>query len=269
MLNLDAYFTRINYSGPRTPTLATVQAIHARHAAAIPFENLDPFLGRPVAVDLASVQDKLVTRQRGGYCFEQNTLFRAVLEALGIAVTSLLARVYWNAPPGAPTPPRTHMILRTVIDGQDMIADVGFGGHLLAHPYALRTDAPQQAGASTLRLVDEGPQHLLQVRGGEDWRDIYRFTLEPAVAADIELANWFTATHPESRFRKFLILQRLLSDARLVLLNRGFIRRGADGSVQSVEIADAAELARLLAEDFGVVASLSDAQVILDRLPVG
>ncbi len=267
MLNLDAYFTRIGYTGPRTPNLATVQAIHALHAAAIPFENLDPFLGRPVSVDLGDVQDKLVARKRGGYCFEQNTLFRAVLEALGLSVTTLLARVYWNIPPDAPTPPRTHMILRTTIDGLDIIADVGFGGHLLAHPYALRADSEQEVGLATLRLIDEGPQHLLQVRGGDDWRAIYRFTLEPAAPVDIELANWFTATHPESRFRKLLILQRLLPDARLVLLNRHFTRRSPGGKAETSLIADAPALAKVLAAEFGIVAPPDDAQAILAKLP--
>ena len=101
-VDLDGYFARIGYRGPRTPTFSTVQAIHALHSASIPFESLDPLLGRKVALDLASLQGKLVGGRRGGYCFEQNALFAAVLEALGLSVTTLGGRVRWMAPPGRP-----------------------------------------------------------------------------------------------------------------------------------------------------------------------
>ena len=105
-LDLDAYFARIGYDGPREPTLSVLGAIHARHPATIPFENLDPLLGPGVSLDLAAIQSKLVGARRGGYCFEHNALLQAVLEALGFKVTSLVARVVWMAPPGHPRPER-------------------------------------------------------------------------------------------------------------------------------------------------------------------
>src|SRR4051794_39877223 len=105
-LDLDAYLSRIRYAGPRTATLETLEAVHALHPAAIPFENLNPLLGLPVGLDVESLQSKLVTGGRGGWCFEHNTLFRHALEALGFSVTSLGARVLWNAPPGGPLGPR-------------------------------------------------------------------------------------------------------------------------------------------------------------------
>src|SRR5581483_6802547 len=71
-LDLDAYFRRIGYAGARTPTLQTLRALQALHPQAIAFENLDPLLGRPVNLDLGSLQDKIVHSGRGGYCFEQN-----------------------------------------------------------------------------------------------------------------------------------------------------------------------------------------------------
>jgi N-hydroxyarylamine O-acetyltransferase len=97
-IDLDAYFERIGYDGERAPTLATLRAIHARHATMIPFENLSPLLRQPVRLDLASLQDKLLHQGRGGYCFEQNLLLRAVLLALGFQVRGLAARVRWNVP---------------------------------------------------------------------------------------------------------------------------------------------------------------------------
>src|SRR5262249_35987587 len=118
-LDLDAYFERIGYAGERSPTLATLQAIHLRHATIIPFENLTPLLHQPVRLDLASLQHNLVQSGRGGYCFEQNLLLLAVLRALGFQVTGLAARVRWNVPDEVVTA-RGHMLLRVELDGPQL-----------------------------------------------------------------------------------------------------------------------------------------------------
>ena len=96
MIDLEAYFSRIGYSGPREPTLDTLRALHWHHPLAIPFETLDPLLGRPVRLELGALERKLVAERRGGYCFEQNLLFAHALEALGFAVTKLVGRVVWE-----------------------------------------------------------------------------------------------------------------------------------------------------------------------------
>src|ERR1700730_13859232 len=86
---LPDYLTRIGFRGKVQPDLATLAAIHAAHVDALPFEGIDPLLSRPVKLDLASLQEKLLDRRRGGYCFEQNSLFKAALEAIGFNVTGL------------------------------------------------------------------------------------------------------------------------------------------------------------------------------------
>jgi len=116
-LDLDAYFERIGYRGERTATLPTLQEIHRLHPAAIPFENLNPLLGLPVRLDLASIEAKLVRSRRGGYCFEHNLLLAEVLERLGFGVTRLAARVLWNQPEDARTA-RGHMLLAVAVDGR-------------------------------------------------------------------------------------------------------------------------------------------------------
>src|SRR4051812_36794244 len=98
MINLDAYLARIGYTGAREATAETLAAIHARHAASIPFENLDVILGRGIQIDPAAIERKLVTDQRGGYCFEQNALLASALQELGFSVTPLLGRVRWQIP---------------------------------------------------------------------------------------------------------------------------------------------------------------------------
>jgi N-hydroxyarylamine O-acetyltransferase len=110
-VDLDAYFRRIGYGGSVAPTLPVLRALIERHTQSIPFESLDVLAGRPVLLDLDSLVDKLIHRRRGGYCFEQNTLFRAVLDSVGFRTTGLIGRVRRNAP-REEMRPRTHMMLR-------------------------------------------------------------------------------------------------------------------------------------------------------------
>ncbi|MBV9568444.1 MAG: arylamine N-acetyltransferase, partial [Hyphomicrobiales bacterium] len=231
MLDIEAYFARIGYSGTPSADLSTLRDLHALHPAAIVFENLDPLLGRPVPLDLPALQEKLVVGRRGGYCFEQNTLFKGVLEQLGFSILPLAARVRWMAPDGAPPNPRAHMLLRIELDEGDYLADVGFGGLLASAPLRLVTDVEQETPSAVLRLIESEGFVTLQTRLASDWRDVYRFTLEPQFPIDFEVANWFTSTHPHSRFRNALMVQRLTPQGRVSLLNRRLVHRFVDGRV--------------------------------------
>jgi N-hydroxyarylamine O-acetyltransferase len=265
-IDLDAYFTRIGYGGPREPSLATLGALHALHPAAIAFENLDPLLGRPVMLDLEAVQAKLVGRRRGGYCFEQNALFRAVLEALGFAITPLIARVVWMAPPERPLGARSHMLLKVDLPEGPYIADVGFGGHLFPAPLRLEPNLEQTAGPSSLRLVPDGDALVLQTRLPTGWTPMYRFTLERAELADYESGNWYTSTHPASLFTSNLLAERLTPEVRTSLFNTRLTRRFSDGRVEDLVIGDADALARVLEQDLGL-APPADAASIFARFP--
>ncbi|MBV9974213.1 MAG: arylamine N-acetyltransferase [Hyphomicrobiales bacterium] len=181
MLDIEAYFKRIGYKGIPAADLSTLRALHALHPAAIVFENLDPLLGRPVPLDLPALQAKLVADRRGGYCFEQNTLFKAVLEKLGFTVSTLAARVRWMVPAGAPPNPRAHMLLKVELDAGAFLADVGFGGLLASAPLKLTTDVEQETPSAVLRLIESDGFVTLQARLASDWQDVYRFTMEPQV----------------------------------------------------------------------------------------
>ena len=263
MIDVDAYFSRIGYGGPSNASLETLCAIHALHPAAIPFENLDPLLGRPVPLHLAALQEKMLRRRRGGYCFEQNALFKAVLEALGFSVAGLAARVRWRLPPDAPANPRTHMLLKLDLAEGTFIADVGFGGLLFAAPLRLVADVEQ--GLLRLQRQRDGA-FTVQARLASGWQDAYRFTLEQQFPADYEVANWFTAAHPNSRFRNNLLMERLTPALRLSLFNRKVTRRFADGRVEETTLADAGGLARLLADEFEIEPP-ADAASVFARLP--
>lgn len=265
--DLDAYLARIGYDGPRAPSLGVLSALHALQPAAIPFENLDPLTNRPVLLDLASLQAKLVAGRRGGYCFELNALLRAALEALGFAVTPLIARVRWMAPPERPEGPNSHMLLRVDLAEGAYLADVGFGGHLVAAPLRLILDIEQQTPAALLRLKAEGSGLVQQTRLPSGWQDIYRFGLEPAQLAEYEVSNWYTSTHPASIFRNLLLAERLTPQARYSLMNQKLTERRG-GEARERILADAGELGEVLDQVFGLTPPVSAAE-IWDRLPTG
>ncbi len=249
--DLHAYLDRIGYAGSRSPTLDTLQALHALHPAAIPFENLNPLLGWPVALDVESLQAKMVAGGRGGWCFEHNTLFRHALEALGFSVTSLAARVVWNMPPGSPVGARSHMLLRVDLDGLPYIADVGFGGNVLTAPLRLETHIPQRTPHELHRLLPLEDGFLLEASVKDEWKAFYRFTLEPQFPADYEVSNWHLCHHPSSFFRQMLIAARVNPDGRYALRNNVLsIHRQAE--TETRKLADAAALRQCLDTDFGL-----------------
>jgi N-hydroxyarylamine O-acetyltransferase len=266
MLDLDAYFARIGYGGPRSPTLAVLRAIHALHPASIPFENIDPLLARPVPLNLAALQAKMIGSRRGGYCFEQNTLFRSVLEQLGFAVTGLAARVVWRMPPAAPPNPRAHMVLRVDLDDGPWLADVGFGGFLFAEPLRLAPGIEQSTASGPFRLVRDEVAYTLQRWCSAGWADVYRFTLEPQVPIDFEVANWFTSTHPASRFRNNLLIERLTPGLRVSVFNARLTRRHTDGRVEEAILDSPDRLAQALVADFGLELA-ADPALLFGRLP--
>ena len=261
-MQLDAYLQRIGYTGDLSPSAAVLEALHLAHATHIPFENLDILRGLPIRLDLESLQRKLVDARRGGYCFEQNLLFAAALEAVGFPVTRLAARVRYRT---ASVLPRTHMLMLVNTDGGRWLADVGFGAEGLLLPVPFDSGQESRQFAWTYRVVPgpkgpglghEGPslpdvpEWVLQSKHAEGWADMYGFTLEPQLLVDYEVANHFTSTHPDSVFRRTLTIQRSARDGRLIL--RGdTLTRYKDG--QAIEEAVAPERVRDVARElFGV-----------------
>lgn len=230
-IDLDTYFQRIGYSGDRSATLKTLQALHRYHAISIAFENLNSFLKQPVLLDLPSLQQKLVYERRGGYCFEQNLLFRAVLVALGFHVTNLAARVLWNLPEGMITP-RSHMLLRVDLDGEPYIADVGFGGLTLTTPLSLTPDVQQDTPHEPFRLISNHHTYIMQAFLGREWKPLYRFDLQEQQIPDYEVSNWYVSTHPTSRFVTSLMMARPDSDCRYALLNNQLTTHYLDGRTE-------------------------------------
>ena len=231
-MDLDAYFARIGYAGPRTADLATLAAIILHHAASIPFEAIDVLLGKGLDVAPEAIFDKLVRRKRGGYCFEQNGLLLAVLTTLGFDASPRLARVLWMRPAGAPPLKATHMALIVRLDGRDYLADAGFGNGTPTAPLAFDTSEPQATPLETFRLRSTPVGHVLEMRMGENWAPVYEILAEPPRPEDLADANFFTSTHPESRFRRDLMLARATVEARFLLLGNRLMIRPAHGSAE-------------------------------------
>lgn len=248
MLDLEAYLRRVMYSGKLNASHPVLEALHLAHASHIPFENLDIFLGRSIHLDLESLQAKLVKGGRGGYCFEQNLLFAAVLECLGFSIAQLAARVRYRV---RRVLPRAHMLLLVHCDGATWLADVGFGLEGLLLPLPFDSGQETQQFGRTYRIVPQREQRTLQMLQSGAWTDLYTFSLEPQQLADFEMANYYTSTHPDSRFVRTLTVQLPTPKVRKVLRNREFTVD--DGkSVTNRKIAGDVELLEVLAVEFGL-----------------
>jgi N-hydroxyarylamine O-acetyltransferase len=247
LFDLDAYLARIDYTGKREPTATTLFAVHRAHATHIPFENLDIHLGKTIRLDLPSLQTKLVRDRRGGYCFEQNTLFAAALETLGFVLTRLAARVRFGT---SEVRPRTHMALKVEAEEKSWLCDVGFGAWGLIEPIELVEGKESKQGPWNFYLRREGEQWVLSSPQCPVSADQYSFTLEPQLPIDYELPNYFCATHPRSSFVQTLTAQRLTENVRFVL--RGNELTTVDAAGVKVEKVEDAALLNILRERFNL-----------------
>jgi len=253
-LDLDAYLTRIGYTGPRDATEATLTAIYRAHLAAVRFENFDVFLRGGVAVDLESIQEKIVFRGRGGYCYEQAQLFGAVLERLGFTVDRLLARV---GPDGGPARARTHLTLRVRSGTGVWLADPGFGNSPPA-PLSLRryrSGGPQEVDGWIYEVApdqENGDEvwKLREYQAGE-WVTLHRWDDAGTHPIDVVLSNHYTSTHPDSWFTWQPILIRRDPDAVRAIRGRDYtlIR---PGHVKERRVLTDAEFAAALTGEFAL-----------------
>jgi N-hydroxyarylamine O-acetyltransferase len=252
VIDLDAYFARIGYAGARTPALETLRELHRLHPQAIPFETLNPLVGWPVALDLAAIQRKLVAGGRGGYCFEHNLLFSAVLRALGFRVTWLAGRVLWGRSEDAETK-RSHMVLRVELGGADWIADVGFGSRCLSAPMRLVLGIAQPTPHEPFRLVGAlGGTLRLQVLVEGAWKSLYRFDLTEQLAIDYEVASYYLSTHPDSHFRHHLFVGRSDPGRRYGLLDNQLSIHTIGAATERRTLASVKDMQAALVEVFRI-----------------
>ena len=245
------YLQRLGYDTPPPPTLQTLQDLQLRHVSTFAFENLSTLLRVPVPIDLPSVEHKVLLDGRGGYCYELNQMFLALLQELGFDARGITGRVVMGGPPDALTG-RTHRLSLVTLDGTRYISDVGFGGMVPTSPLQLDTDATQATAHEPYRLsLNEGSYTLWAQVAGE-WRGLYVFDLQVQSHFDYEIGNWYVSTHPDSPFLGQLKVALIGPGFRRTLNNGQYAIHYLDRASEKRAIEDVEELLNLLQASFGI-----------------
>jgi len=199
--DVTRYLERINYNGSGKPTVATLSKLQECHLHTVPYENFDILNKQPLSLEIPALFDKIVIRQRGGYCFELNALFGWLLEQLGYNVTNYFAR-FWRDEPNPP-PMRRHHVLQVEAEGKFFLCDVGVGGIVPRWPIQIVQDLVHEQGNETYKL-DKDPYYgwMLCELKNEQWHPIYSFTEEPQLAKDYIMASFWCENAPESIFTR-------------------------------------------------------------------
>jgi N-hydroxyarylamine O-acetyltransferase len=254
--------------------MPSLSSLILRHITTFPFENLDVHLGKRILLDVPVLVNKLVRSGRGGFCYEHNGLFHAVLTALGYAVYPVGSRPCWQRPRGG-IYVRSHVCLVVTLDGVKYLVDVGMSYGPLA-PLRMEFEVEQQTYHERRRLHRDASannghgRQWLQLWHEDAWADVVEFELAPLSDTDRDMGSWFAATHPDSRVRQRLILGRVrASDLhRVHVVDRTFtVSRGAQ-VLQKREIASEEELLEVLRVHFGLHFPSGTRFQVLDYVPL-
>ncbi|KAA0994972.1 arylamine N-acetyltransferase [Pseudomonas sp. ANT_J12] len=251
LTNLDLYLQRLGYSAAPAPTLDTLRQLQLRHTGAFPFENLTTLSGEPVLIDLPSVEQKILHQGRGGYCYELNNSFLALLQALGFEARGISGRVVMGQPEGAWTA-RTHRLSLVTLDGVHYISDVGFGGMVPTAPLILDTDAEQPTPHEAYRIEHHEDGYTLRAKVADEWRAMYIFDLQRQEDIDYAVGNWYVSTYPDSSFAKQLMVARTGEGWRRTLNNGSFAIHRIGSESERRQVTDVDELLGLLESEFGL-----------------
>lgn len=252
-MNTDAYLARIGYAGPRTPNDTTLAALQRAHLLAVPFENLDIGRGRPLALDAAGLFAKIVTRRRGGFCYELNGLFARLLRALGYDVSLLAAGVARGD--GSFGPEFDHMaLLVRPPQGQagPWLVDVGFGDSF-AQPLRLEANAVQTQDGRAYRLEETAGRWTLFERqaGSAPWEPQYTFTLQARDFGDYDGMCYYHQTSPESHFTQGRVCSLATPAGRITISGMRLIRT-EHGQRSEHALPDEAAVTDALRDHFGI-----------------
>ncbi|KAM4533569.1 arylamine N-acetyltransferase 2-like [Odontesthes bonariensis] len=266
-MDVERYLLRIGSAGSTAePCLELLRSVHTRHLLAVPFENLTQHSGGRAKIDLPILYDKIVNQRRGGFCFENNSLFSWLLTKLGFQVTVLSGQVK-NSITGRYGPPFDHLIVMVNLDGQRWLCDTGFGVSGFSAPLSLDTSGLQEQGHRVYRIRKDMGMHFLEWQKEEnrgedgDWTEIYKFTLEPRCLGDFAEMCQYHQSSPSSIFFCKSLCTVLKPDGRLTYMGRRLTTTTfpseATGGLLEITIKDLTdeEIPAVLAEKFGIVLS--------------
>ena len=251
LTHLALYLQRLGFDAPPAPTLETLRQLQLRHTGEFAFENLTTLSGEPVLIDLPSIEQKVLYDGRGGYCYELNNLFLALLQALGFDAHGITGRVVMGQPEGAWTA-RTHRLSLVALDGVRYITDVGFGGMVPTAPLMLDTEAEQLTPHEPYRIERHEDGYTLRANVGGEWRAMYIFDLQRQEDIDYTVGNWYVSTHPESSFARQLMVARTGEGWRRTLNNGSFAIHRVGRESERRQVVDVDELIGLLKDEFGI-----------------
>jgi N-hydroxyarylamine O-acetyltransferase len=252
LTNRALYLQRLGFDAPPAPTLETLRQLQLRHTGAFPFENLTTLSGEPVLIDLPSIEQKILHAGRGGYCYELNNAFLALLQELGFEARGITGRVVMGQPEGAWTA-RTHRLSLVTLDGVRYITDVGFGGMVPTAPLVLDTNAEQRTPHEPYRIERHEDGYTLRANVGGEWRAMYIFDLQRQEDIDYALGNWYVSTHPDSSFAKQLMVARTGEGWRRTLNNGSFAIHRVGAESERRQVTDVGELSVVLEREFGIL----------------
>ncbi|CAI8736764.1 N-hydroxyarylamine O-acetyltransferase [Pseudomonas sp. IT-196MI5] len=245
------YLGRLGFDAPPAPTLETLRQLQLRHTGVFPFENLTTLSGEPVLIDLPSIEQKVLHNGRGGYCYELNNLFLALLQDLGFDARAISGRVVMGQPEGAWTA-RTHRLSLVIIDDVRYITDVGFGGMVPTAPLLLDSRVEQLTPHEPYRIDLHVDGFTLRANVAGEWRAMYIFDLQRQEAIDFAVGNWYVSTHPESTFAGQLMVARTGEGWRRTLNNGNFAIHRIGQDSERRQVTDVQELIGLLGSEFGI-----------------
>jgi N-hydroxyarylamine O-acetyltransferase len=250
-MDISAYLERVNYRGSLEPNAETLRDLQLAHLRSVPFENLSIHADEPIVLNDEALFDKIVTRRRGGFCYELNGVFASLLRALGFQVEMLSAGVANAA--GEFGPDFDHMVLLVALDKR-WLADVGFGDSFL-EPLLLDERDEQVQGRRAYKIVPVDDHLILTQREGSgEWRVQHRFSLQPHNYDDYAEMCQYHQTSPESHFTKARVCTRATPEGRITLSDLRFITT-TNGERAERLLANEEEYANTLREQFGVVVS--------------
>ena len=261
---LDRYFERIRYSGSPVANVQTLRDLHLLHLQHIPYENIDVFCLQGVKLDLETLTRKILLRQRGGYCFEQNGLFLMALTELGFKCHPNMARVHRNRlQPGG----RTHHINLVELEGQIWICDVGFGGSGYRYPVLLQTDVAVEQMGEAYRLRKSNEHGLyLEKNIGQGWEPQYTFKIDPALPIDMAMGNFYTSQSTDHVFVNAIVGTRMTERGRVTLNDHMFkIFDLTQGTLERETVTDFGAYTGKLEEHLGVHLNESEKALLKPR----
>ncbi|KRG14844.1 acetyltransferase [Virgibacillus soli] len=249
--DVNAYLERIGFKGAFDNSAQTLAELQHCHLHTVPYENLDILQKVPLSLEIPDLYEKIVVRQRGGYCFELNALFSWLLRQLGFSVTDYFAR-FWRDEPNLP-PKRRHHVLKVEAEGKSYLCDVGVGGIVPRRPIEMVEGLIQTQGDEVYKL-EKVPEFgwMLYEKKKEQWREIFSFTEEPQLARDYIMASFWCEHAPESIFTKEAMIAIRTKEGRNSVSGQEF-RIFTDDQVHAFTPASYEEYKQALQKYFGIV----------------